>query len=139
MLLSFLVRPYVENLKTLIICSFGVTFMVGYGLWFQSGWCSFQLFMATLVLMLISFVVLEVFAKTLGMRLLLFEFRFFLLSGKIAIEGFSTTSQISLRLLQKRLNSKRFGGWNRTTSCSILTTLIGDWIIYIVFKRLCNC
>ena len=49
------------------------------------------------------------FSKKLGVRLQLFGLPFFLLFGKIATEGFSTTSRIILRLLLKKLNFKRIG------------------------------
>jgi len=66
--------------------------------------------MAIYIYMLINFVLLEVSQKTLGQLLLLYGFRSYLLSGKIATEEFFKTTLIILKLLLKGLNFKRIGG-----------------------------
>jgi len=66
--------------------------------------------MAIYIYMLISFVLLEVSQKTLGQLLLLYGFRSYLLSGKIATGEFFKTTLIILKLLLKGLNFKCIGG-----------------------------
>jgi hypothetical protein len=66
--------------------------------------------MATSGFTLLSFGVLEAFQRIQEPHSPLSGFWLFMLFGTIATTGFFTTRLTRLRRLQKKLNSKRFGG-----------------------------
>ena len=131
-------RPYAVRKRKGIICFFSVIITVGCGSWFRIGLILLRRYLEIYILMLISFVLLEGYQRTLGLLSLLFGYSFYLLSEKISTGKFSEIISIILKLFLKGLNSKRIGGWKQTTFCSLLITSFRDKIHYVVYRQSCN-